>query len=433
MDPGNGTRELFESILIDGFKNDVERMRCFGQEPRVNLVDYVNLIRVAGGGRRMNGRNDLIMSRWTMTLCVGVLAATVWTGVVPIVAAPTAGEAILSPTLLDYAGLRLAWQVNLPLQKGEGVDRMLLKDAYLYILTTNNHLFCIERTKGTLRFGLPLAEKGLPIQDPSYYDGKAWFMVGNRLKVVDPRLGVITENTDLSEIGTGTIFGILRNKENLYLADPKGRLRVMMPGEYWQKFSVTADDNSQISAAVVDEDFVLFATMGGSVFRIQATAPVKQWEYDLSGGVRAPMARDGEWVYVASLDTKLYKLNVLNGANGWPKNFQTGVANLWAPIVGSKVVYQPVGEKGLFAVDKETGVERWHLPQGVVVVTEKDDTAFVYARPATLVAIRNSTGKIDYTMNFTPIRYTAVNLTDSILYGADEAGRVGCVEIVPNR
>jgi hypothetical protein len=374
-----------------------------------------------------------MMRRWTMVLWVGVLATTAGAAVNLVPAAPTGGEAILSPTLLDYAGLRLAWQVNLPLQSGEGVDRMLVKDAYLYILTTNNHLFCVERAKGSLRFGFPLAQKGLPIQDPSFYDGKAWFMVGSRLKVVDPRLGVITENTDMSSIGTGTIFGILRNKESLYLADPHGRLRVMMPGEYYQKFSATADDDSPISAAVVDEEFVVFATTSGSVVRIQANAPVKEWQYDLSGGVRAPMARDGEWVYVAALDTKLYKLNMLTGGNGWPKNFQTGVANLWAPIVGAKVVYQPIGEKGLVAVDKETGVERWHLSQGVTLVTEKDDTAYVYARPATLMAIRNSTGKIDYTLNFSPIRHTAVNRTDSILYGADEAGRVGCIEIVPNR
>jgi hypothetical protein len=97
------------------------------------------------------------------------------------------------------------------------------------------------------------------------------------------------------------------------------------------------------------------------------------------------------------------------------------------------VIYQPVGDKGLVAVDKETGEERWRLSQGVTLISEKDDTAYVYARPATLVAIRNSTGKIDYTLNFSPIRHTAVNRTDSVLYGADEAGRVGCVEIVPNR
>jgi outer membrane protein assembly factor BamB len=370
-----------------------------------------------------------MMRRWTMVVWVGVLAATAGA----VETAPSGGEAILSPALLDYAGLRLAWQVNLPLRPGEGVDRMLVKDVELYVMTTSNHLFCIDRTKGTLRFGLPLAQKGLPIQDPSYYDGKAWFMVGNRLKVVDPRLGVISENADMSAIGTGTIFGVLRNKESLYLSDSHGRLRVMMPGEYYQKFSATPDDSSPISAAVVDDAFVVFATTGGSVVRIQAKAPVKEWQYDLSGGVRAPMARDGEWVYVASLDTKLYKLNVLNGNNGWPKNFQTGVANLSAPIVGAKVVYQPIGEKGLLAVDKESGVERWHLSEGVTLITEKDDTAFVYARPATLVAIRNSTGKIDYTLNFSPIRHTAVNRTDSILYGADGAGRVGCIEIVPNR
>lgn len=373
------------------------------------------------------------MSRWMMALWVGILAAMAGAAGGPIPTASTGGEAILSPALLDYAGLRLAWQVNLPLRPGEGVDRMLVQDGYLYILTTSNHLFCIERSKGALRFGISLAQKGLPIQAPSFYDAKAWFMIGNRLKVVDPRLGVISETEDMSVIGTGTIFGILRNKENLYLSDPLGRLRVMKPDEYYQKFSVTADDDSPISAAIVDDAFVLFATTAGHVVRIQADKPVKEWQYDLSGGVRAPMARDGDWVYVASLDTKLYKLNVIDGTNGWAKNFQAGAAIRLAPIVGAKVVYLPVDEKGLFAVDKESGNQRWHVPQGVTLMTEKDDTAFVYARPSTLVAIRNSTGKIDYTLNFWPIRHTAVNRTDSILYGADQAGRVGSIEIVPNR
>jgi outer membrane protein assembly factor BamB len=371
-----------------------------------------------------------MMSRWTMAVWVGVLATTA--GVSRVTSAAD-GQEILSPTLLDYAGLRLGWQVNLPLQAGEGVDRMMIQDAYLYILTTNNHLFCIERPKGTLRFGFPLAQKGLPVQDPSYYDGKAWFMVGNRLKVIDPRLGVIAENSDLSRIGIGTIFGVMRNKENLYLSDPTGRLRVLKADEYWQKFSVTADDNSPIMAAIVDDAFVVFATSGGSVVRIEAQSPKKQWQYDLSGGVRAPMARDGEWLYVAGMDTKLYKLNLLTGVSGWPRQFQTSVANLLSPIVGAKVVYQPVGEKGLFAVDKETGAQRWHLPQGISLMTEKDDTAYVFARPSTLVAIKNSTGKIDYTLNFTPIVHSVVNRIDSVLYGADAAGRVACVEIVPNR
>lgn len=145
------------------------------------------------------------------------------------------------------------------------------------------------------------------------------------------------------------------------------------------------------------------------------------------------MARDRDWVYVGGLDTKLYKLNVLTGASGWNKPFQTGEEIRSAPIPGARVVYQPMERKGLFSVDKESGDQRWHLPQGVMPITEKDDTAYVYARPATLVAIRNSTGKIDYTLNFTPICHTAINLADSILYGADEAGRVGAIEIVSNR
>ncbi len=374
-----------------------------------------------------------IVQKWMWIGFVGLSISTMVVSDSAAVSKEDSGKRLLSGLLLDKAGLKLGWQVDLPLKTGETIDRLFVQDSYLYIMTTNNYLFCIDRNKGMIRFGLPLARKGLPIGLPSYYDGKAWFMVGNRMEVVDPRIGTICESVDLKSIGTSTMFGVIRNSSHLYLAGPDGRLRALVPEEYWQRFSVTADNNSRISSAVADEDYLVFATEGGNVVRIDSGSPAKQWQYDLPEGVFAPIAKDAEWIYVAAMDTKLYKLSILDGHNGWTMNFQTGVSNRSGPVLGKKVVYQPAGKKGLYAIDQQSGTMLWNLSAGQQVITEQEDTAYVFVLPSVLYAIDNPTGRIRYAMNFSPIRHHAVNLQDSVLYVADDAGRIGGIEILPNR
>ena len=72
---------------------------------------------------------------------------------------------LVSPKLLLQSGLAEQWQLTIPLkqQKNERIDRILVFGEYLYVLTDQNYLYCINRAKGTVRFVLQLTVAGLPI------------------------------------------------------------------------------------------------------------------------------------------------------------------------------------------------------------------------------------------------------------------------------
>ena len=125
---------------------------------------------------------------------------------------------LVSHVLLDAAGLRSDWQLDLPIKDDEKVEKMLLFDKYMYVLTDRNYLFCVDRNEGFVRFGMQLATKGLPICQPDFYDGKVWFMVGHRLMILDPYTGVIDQAKRFKISGKSVVYGPVVNSEHIFVA-----------------------------------------------------------------------------------------------------------------------------------------------------------------------------------------------------------------------
>ena len=89
--------------------------------------------------------------------------------VLPVSAQSDKSSSLVSPELIDYAGLSVNWQMMLAVNETERLDRMYVFDKYLYVLTNHNYLVCIDRAAGSIRFELQLASAGLPIFHP-YFD-----------------------------------------------------------------------------------------------------------------------------------------------------------------------------------------------------------------------------------------------------------------------
>jgi outer membrane protein assembly factor BamB len=92
--------------------------------------------------------------------------------------------------------------------------------------------------------------------------------------------------------------------------------------------------------------------------------------------------------------------------------------------VGRWAVYQYAGINGLYAIDKDSGRMLWQVSEGVGLLAEKDETAYVLAEPGVLAVMDNSTGKKLYTVNFAGVSRYVTNTTDSTVYVSDDRGRV---------
>jgi outer membrane protein assembly factor BamB len=336
---------------------------------------------------------------------------------------------LISPVLLKHSGMEMQWQLNLPIKPAEKVERLFVFDEYLYVLTDHNYLFCLERVKGTLRFEQQLAVAGLPVCEPKYYQGKLNFVVGNELLVLDPAAGAISEKRKLKGFGKGSVCGIARNSAYLYVVGSDRRIRALVAGEYWEKFSVSADNDSLINSLVVDDELIIFATETGNVVKVLSEGPAKKWQFDIPGTIKAPIVRDGESLYVGSENTKLYKLDINTGQKLWPVDFQTGAVLTESAIIGKKAVYQYASDKGLYAIEKEGGEKAWQVENGIGILTEKGGRAYVLAKEGVLVVMDNDSGEQLYSVNVSAVNRHATNMTDSAIYVSDDKGRLMGIKI----
>ena len=341
--------------------------------------------------------------------------------------APT--EQLISSDLLSHSGLKAAWQINLPIQTNESLGRMYINGNMLYVFTDSNYMFGIERKKGISRFGIRIANPGLPILAPKFYEGKIYITVGNRLQIIDSDLGYVTDSRQLDIIGKFAVCPFERNDDVFYAVGSNRRLYFLDPTDYFILHMVSAYNDSLINSIVVDNERVVFAAESGNIVNLPVMMKTPVWQTDIAAGLAAPVVRDGDALYVSSLDMKLYRLNMANGYSAWETPFQTGQPLRTSARVGKNLIYQYAGTDGVYAVDKITGKMAWNLPDGFDLLCELGSRAYVIGEPAMIYVMDNAKKKLVYSVNAAGATSYAVNTTDSTMYIAAKDGRLLAINI----
>lgn len=336
---------------------------------------------------------------------------------------------LVPDTLIRQAGWTCDWQLNLPLKTDEQIGRMFVYGQYLYVLTDTNILFSIDRQQGKTLSVVTLCQRDLPLCSPIFYEGRLGFIAGNQFHVFDPLSGLVQEAEAIEQVGNIFECGVSRNTDYIYITGSDKRLHVISPDGYWQAFTVTADNDSAINSVIATDSVVVFSTLDGNVVGMLPNEPTKVWQYDISGPIRAGIITDGDYIYAAGMDAKLYKLNIRTGALAWGNPFHAGAPIIDPVAIGRDVIYLYSHLNGLYAVNKNTGEAVWNIPTGKNILCESGDKAFTYAAPGVLKVMNNKTGDELYSVNLNQVQRYAENMTDSVLYVADKAGRVMSVSV----
>ena len=117
------------------------------------------------------------------------------------------------------------------------------------------------------------------------------------------------------------------------------------------------------------------------------------------------------------------------GTDAWKAAFQAGAALIESTVIGKRVVYQYAGDKGLYAIDKQTGKKVWQLENAVALLTEAANTAYVIADPPLMIVMDNLKAKKLYSVNFAGVSKYAVNTTDSTMYASNDSGKVMSISL----
>lgn len=351
-------------------------------------------------------------------------ACALWSGL--CVHAADRADWIVSPALLDHAGLTVRWQQMLPLKAGETFAELTIVGDRLYLRSDRNYIWSLDRQKGDVVFSRSIAPRGIPVLGLVPYRDRVISVVGDQIEEFSADTGARRRRSDLE---LGIVVAPARNSQFFYVSAADRRLHVLRANDLVQVFKVAAENDSLITTVVADESLVVFGTDAGNLVGMMADAPRKLWQFDVPKALAGPVIRDGNSLYFACKDTSVYRVDVADVTTvvlAWKHQAEAVLDR--APRVTEDFVYQYAVGRGLTAIDKQTGRTMWSLPEGVDLLAEADNRAYVITKVCTLAVMDNGTGKQLYSVNVAPVTGHAGNVVDARIYIADGEGRIACLQ-----
>lgn len=342
-------------------------------------------------------------------------------------AAQSSSEGLVSAELLKSANLKMVWQNELPIKKGESVEHVLLIANRLYVISDRNYVLSLNKQDGVIVFGKTVSPAGLLTSGMMLYGDELLYASGSRLVRIDAESGLERKSTD---IGQGMTCPATRNASYFYAAGVDKRLHAFSADNMVQAFEVSADNESVISSILADENFVVFATEKGNVICIAPNSATCLWQFDAAGAIAGPVVRDWMSLFFASKDTNVYRVDMMQapGQKRMVWKYQANGLLTQAPRVTQKVVYQHVVSKGVTAIDKETGSAMWSVPGGLDLLAEARGKAYIFTTAGTLVVMDNAKASTLYSVNLAQVSKYAANAMDDRIYIADKQGRLACLQ-----
>ena len=335
---------------------------------------------------------------------------------------------VVSDQLLEFAQLTRVWQATLPVKQDETLDAMVVLGGRLYVRSSRNYTWSLDRDSGRAVFSQPIARPGFPLLGWSAYGDQLITVIDNQLVELNQDTGLRERVSDLE---LSVVAPPVRNSRFFYIGAADRRLHVLRAQDMVQIFEVSAWNESMISSILAEEDKVVFATDAGNLIAMQADARTKLWQFDATEAMAGPVVRDGRSFYFANKDTNVYRVDATGPRAAtlvW--KHQTEAILDRPPRVTAEVVYQYALGRGLTAIDKQSGEALWFLPEGIDLLAETRGKAYVITKSKTLAVMDNRAGKPLYSMNLANVIAHAANTVDGMIYLADNQGRIASLEPV---
>ncbi|MDD5458069.1 MAG: PQQ-like beta-propeller repeat protein [Phycisphaerae bacterium] len=349
-----------------------------------------------------------------------VLLVTVFF-VFPLSGVEKAISRVVSDETTKGAGLELVWQNQLPLKDGEKISQMFVESDRIYVMTTRNYLISLNRNDGAFIFGADMGMRGVTIYGMDRYKDIVFVMVGSQLLEIDNQSGKIRRNKTLP---AAVICEPLRNERFYYLCGADERIHAFDATDLVQVFEAAAFNDSAAVGLAVDDEQVVFGTKAGNIISLEADKSKLRWQFDAMKGIVRPMVMEGNNLYAASRDTNLYKLSAKDGALVW--KFPAEAILDEGPVVTDKIVYQPLGERGIAAIDKESGKPIWKSSESRWFLAAAGEKSYVFGN-GKLVVMNNKSGNKECAADFADVKNITSNTQDALIYIAGDCGRVECL------
>jgi outer membrane protein assembly factor BamB len=344
---------------------------------------------------------------------------------------------------LPMQSFKRDWAADLEL-KDDSITRVFLREDVVVAYTKNNMAYVLNRAGGVVRFAAKMTDSSIPPLEPVILKERVIFPTDATLEIYR-RDGRFERSYKTLSSPRTNVVGQRDGSRVFFGADARNSGRVVavetLPGDYKpvnQKWELMADHAAPIYSAPAVNAGIVYAAFGdGDVYAVNQDNRQPIWStstgqtFKTYGPVQADLKADDFGVYVPSTDSKFYCLDKTQGKAKW--EYFAGSSLRSTPAISATMVYLPVTDRGVVAIDKINGPSvrepKWIVRDAVKLVAEDEKYAYFHRADNVVIAIEKASGEQKFTSKRTDLVAFATNTKDSTIYAATKSGQV--MAIVP--
>lgn len=344
---------------------------------------------------------------------------------------------------LPMQSFKRDWSADLEL-KGDAITRVFLREDVVVAYTKSNMAYVLNRAGGVVRFAARITDSTIPPLEPVILKERVIFPTDSSLEIYH-RDGRFERSYQTQSSPRTNVVGQRDGSRVFFGVDARNSGRVVaietLPGQYKpvnQKWELMSDHGAPISSApAVNAGIVYAAFADGEVYAVNQDNRQAIWStstgqtFKTYGPVQADLRADDFGVYVPSTDSKFYCLDKTQGKTKW--EYFAGSSLRATPAISATMVYLPVADRGVVAIDKINGPAvrepKWVVRDAVKLVAEDEKYAYFHRADNVVIAIDKASGEQKFTSKRTDFVAFATNTKDSTIYAATKGGQV--MAIVP--
>jgi outer membrane protein assembly factor BamB len=336
-----------------------------------------------------------------------------------------------------------SWRAEMPL--GQAQPKSLhVNDDKVFLYTTDNKCVWVSRTSGHIVSIAQGAKRADTLYPPYTLQDRVVFLSTSEVGVFS-REGKLMHRNPLRYNASSGASG--DGKMIFFGADHPNGGRVVAVDTRSQPYEVSPEwelmTRGQVaSAPAVFQGLVFAGSRDGGVYALRGENRANLWPgldigyFKTGGEIVADIGVDKDGVYVSSMDSKVYCLEINTGRVRWTYYAGRALRHDSAPVPTDTFVYVYVPQVGMVALEKAGKVEvrtpRWVLSNGRQFLSSDEKYAYIRGDNNSIMAVDKQTGQPRFTSRRTDFRTFATNTSakDSNIYAATSAGMLYSVKPV---
>jgi outer membrane protein assembly factor BamB len=344
-----------------------------------------------------------------------------------------------SVAMAPVGSLAKQWSFPLNLDKKDDAIRGLyLRDDVLFAYTQRNTVVAFSAASGKVNYAIQVTPDEVPLKPPIVVKDEHAFPAGSTIEMYS-KAGKKIESVDCTHSirSPGTPKG-----DRIYVGldyPYGGRLAAIdLTRKYDRALWELMTFGGVSAAPAVYQNTVYCGSEDGRVYAISEERlgvwPLEHSAFQTDGPIKGDLKADETGLYVASMDTKFYCLELGSGKLKW--QYYASAPLLEGPVVTANSVYLVVPHNGVVALNKTEGKfnrePKWIFKDTKRYLAEDDKNCYLLSNDNHIIACDKNTGELKYKSKRNDLIAFAINSSpkDSTIYGATANGDVYAIRAV---